>query len=239
LEPHVQLVAPDILNEVLQLSPGACGLGVIIGLLIWTTGWIRRTFWFALAVTTGFGLYGLSLGRAAGTHPLVTALLLALAAGLLALELGRLIAFVSGGLATVLLIQTFVPAFPEPLLAYLAGGLACVLLFKLWVLTVMSFSGTTMIVYFGLPMAARVLKLDLATLLDQKTALLNALIAVGTILGIVVQNRLERFISTRGTRLKTKAMKMLDDKERAAVASAKPKAGKSKLWGFIKPRKVA
>src|SRR4051812_16575423 len=84
---NVQFVAPDILNEVLKLSMGAVTLGMMLGLLIWTTGWLKRSFWVALSMTVGFGLYGLQLGRTAGTHPLVTALLLGIAAGVLSLEL--------------------------------------------------------------------------------------------------------------------------------------------------------
>src|SRR5437763_1172395 len=96
----VQLVTPDILADVVRLSPGTCILGLLIAVTLWITGWWKRAFWIALIVTLGFGLYGLSVARFHGAHPLAAALLLGLAAGLLALELGRLIAFATGGLAT-------------------------------------------------------------------------------------------------------------------------------------------
>lgn len=70
----MQLVVPDILAEVARLSPAAAGIGLLLGLAVWCTGWLRRPFWIALAVTAGFGLYGVHLGRATGSHPLVTAL---------------------------------------------------------------------------------------------------------------------------------------------------------------------
>src|SRR5262249_30386208 len=100
-------VAPDILAEVARMSGGAVGLGFGCGLLLWTGGWMKGTFWFSLFACVGFGLYGLYLGRVSGTHPLVTGLLLGLSAGILSMELGRLVAFVSGGLVVAVAMQTF------------------------------------------------------------------------------------------------------------------------------------
>jgi hypothetical protein len=235
----MQLVAPDILAEIARLSVGAVGLGFLLGLLLWTTGWMKRTFWFALTVTIAFGLYGLSLGRASGTHPLVTGLLLGLSAGVLSLELGRLIAFVTGGLAVALAVQTFVPSFPEPLLAYLVGGLVCVVLFKIWTLAVFGFVGTLLLTYCGLILAARFFKIDAFTLAKTKAPLLNALVTIGTAAGMVMQSRFERHLATRGDRHKAKAMELFNEKERAALEGAKGRAAKPRLFGLLKSKRVA
>ncbi len=235
----MQLVAPDILAEVARLSFGAVCCGFLLGLLLWFTGWMKRTFWFALASTVGFGLYGLYLGRASGTHPLVTGLLLGLSAGVLSLELGRLVAFVSGGLAVAVALQTFVPSFPEPLLAYLVGGLVCVVLFKLWTLAVFGFVGMMLLTHCGLILGSRFLKMDVITLAKTKAPLLNALVAIGSIAGVLLQSRFEARLATRDQRHKSKAMALFNDKERAALEGAKGQAGKSRMFGLRKPKQVA
>jgi len=233
----MQLVVPEILAEVARLSPAATGVGLLLGLAIWCTGWLRRTFWVALTVTAGFGLYGVHLGRATGSHPLVTALLLGVSAGLLSLELGRVVAFISGGLATAMFLAHFVPTFPEPLLAYLAGGLLAVLLFKLWFLAVMGFAGSMVMTYCGLALGMRSLRIDSLQLAAARPSALNATVLVLTALGMVVQSRLHTWVATRDQRLKAKAMAVLDENERAAVQSAKPVALKPRMWGLLKPRK--
>lgn len=235
----MQFVAPDILAEVARLSVATVGLGFLLGLLLWTTGWMKRTFWLALFSTIGFGLYGLNLGRASGAHPLVTGILLGLAAGLLSMELGRLAAFVSGGLAMAVAVQTFVPSFPEPLLAYLGGGLVCVVLFRLWTLTIFGFVGMTLMTYTGLCLAGHFLKLDVMTLAKTKAPLLNALVTIGTFAGVIMQSRFDRHLTSREDRVKAKAMGLFSDRERAALEGAKSSAGKARLFGLRKPKRVA
>lgn len=232
------LVAPDILAEVLRLSFGAQMLGLALGVALWMTGWMKRNFWIALAATAGFGLYGLQLGRATGTHPLVTALLLGISAGILAYELSRLIAFVTGGLAAALLVQAFVPTLHEPLLVYLVGGLVCVLVYKLWLLALFGFGGAMLLIYCGLPLVSKFLGANPLALAAQKTNLLNWVVVGGTGLGMYLQNQFERRIATAADRTKSKAMKFFSDKEKAALEGAKPPA-KARMWGLMKPKKVA
>jgi len=232
------LVIPDILSEVLRLSFGAQIIGLALGLGLWLTGWMRRNFWVAFAVTTSFGLYGLHLGRTTGAHPLVTALLLGISAGILAAELGRLIAFVTGGLAVAVLLQMFVPNFPEPLLAYLAGGLLCVLLYKTWLLAVFGFAGSMLVVYCGLPLVSKFLGINPMQLASQKSILLNGVVLGGTALGMYLQSHFENRLATAGDRSKSKAMKYFSDKEKAALESANSPA-KSRMWGLVKPKRVA
>ncbi|MBX7102666.1 MAG: hypothetical protein K1X57_01200 [Gemmataceae bacterium] len=235
----MQLVTPEILAEVGRLSLPAVAIGFMLGLALWLTGWMKRTFWIALSVTSGFGLYGLGLGRASGTHPLVTALLLGIAAGFLAIELSRLIAFVTGGLATAVAIQTFVPSFPEPLLAYLVGGLVCVVMYKLWTQAVFGFVGTLVTVYTGLILGAVFLRIDVFGIVRNKSALVNAIVAIGTLLSMVMQSRFEIWWTTREERNKSKALELFSAQERAALESAKPAKPKHRMMGLLKPKQVA
>jgi hypothetical protein len=232
------LVAPDILAEVLRLSFGAQMIGLGLGLALWMTGWMRRNFWIALSVTAGFGLYGLHLGRATGTHPLVTALILGISAGILANELSRLIAFVTGGLAAAVLVQTFFPSFHEPLLVYLVGGLVCVLMFKIWLLALFGFAGAILIVHCALPLVSRFMGVNPLALAAQKTTLLNWAVLGGTGLGMYLQHQFEHRIATAADRMKSKAMRYFSDKEKAALEGANPPA-KPRMWGLVKPKRVA
>lgn len=163
--------------------------------------------------------------------------MLGVSAGLLSFELGRVIAFVSGGLATAMFLSHFVPTFPEPLLAYLAGGLFAVLLFKLWFLAVMGFAGAMVMTYCGLALGLRSLRIDTVQLATARPNAMNSTVIGLTVLGMVVQSRLHTWVATRDQRLKAKAMAVLDEQERAAVQSAKPPALKPRMWGLMKPRK--
>ena len=60
-----------------------------------------------------------------------------------------------------------------------------------------------------------------------------------TVAGMIVQSRIEVHIATRDERLKAKAMAKFDEKERAAIESARPRSPKGRLWGLLKRRKVA
>ena len=49
----MQLIAPDLFAEVSRLSIGACIIGVIVGILIWITGWWQHRFWVVSMLTAG------------------------------------------------------------------------------------------------------------------------------------------------------------------------------------------
>ena len=97
----MNLVAPDILEEVRQLPLFLLGIGLAIGLLLWLYGGRGHRFWLVLAMTTAGGVFGLYFGAAYSLQPLVAGLLLAVTAGALALALARVILFVAGGAACI------------------------------------------------------------------------------------------------------------------------------------------
>ena len=90
---------PEILQELCGLSVGLCVTGAAVGLLLWLTGWWLHRFWIVLATTALAGILGLASGSVHGVQPLIAAVLLAIAAGILALALIRLVAFAAGGAA--------------------------------------------------------------------------------------------------------------------------------------------
>ena len=111
-------------------------------LLLRLFGWRWHRFWTVAAVTVAAGLYGLATGQSAGGHVLAMGLLLAVSAGLLALELARLFAFAAGGTAVWLAAGALFPTARETGIFVLVGGLAGVLFDRLWTMALTSFLGT-------------------------------------------------------------------------------------------------
>src|SRR5262245_57814468 len=189
----MQLIAPDIMESVLGLSLPATVVGLVLGLLLWFSGWWGHRFWIVLFITVAAGIVGMVSGQAVGLKPTVTGLLLAVSAGMMALALVRLVAFFAGGAAVCLALQLLIPAWEDRFIGFLAGGLAGLLLFRLWTMTLASFSGTLMMAYCGLGLLDRFGKLDATVLVQQRTALLNWGCAGVVLLGVLMQYVLERW----------------------------------------------
>src|SRR4051794_18818001 len=105
----MQFVTAELLQDLCGLSPGPLAVAGVVGLTLWLFGWSTHRFWVVLCATVSAGVYGLFKGSARDVQPLVASLLLALVAGLLALALVRLFAFVVGGMAGLLLVQSLAP----------------------------------------------------------------------------------------------------------------------------------
>jgi hypothetical protein len=232
----MQLIAPDLYEEVMRLSGGACALGLAVGALLWLTGWWQHRFWLVASLTTAAGIVGLQQGRSAGVQPLVCGLLAALAAGLIAMELSKVLAYVGGGLAASFLIRAYIPTV-EPLVAFLAGGLIGVVMFRLWMLTLTSFLGALLAAFCGLAMGSRLQFFDGAVLVQAKGTLLNCMVGGATLLGVLVQGRFDAWRAGSKTRKKAKLMATLNEAERSAVSKATVK-GPGSFWGKFRPRKA-
>jgi hypothetical protein len=233
----MQLIAPDLYAEVAQLSGGACALGLAVGVLLWLTGWWQHRFWLVASLTTAAGVVGLQQGRSAGVQPLVCGLLAALAAGLIAMELSKVLAYVGGGLAASLLIRAYLPTV-EPLVAFLAGGLLGVVMFRLWMLTLTSFLGALVGTFFGLAVGTRMHFVDGAAMVQAKGTLLNCVVGGGTLMGILIQGRFDGWRAGSKSRKKAKLMATLNEAERSAVSKAGTAKGPASFWGKFKPRKA-
>jgi hypothetical protein len=188
----MSLLAPDILEEARGLSVALTGVGLMVGLLIWMFGWRGHRFWIVLATTVMAGLFGLSAGPEYGTTPVIAGVLLAVAAGVLALALVRVVAFVAGGVAGFLLLRELMPAWNEPLVSFLAGGLVGLLLFRVWTMVLTSLAGTLLMGYSGLSLADQYGKLNAVAVAENQATLLNGACAGLVVLGVVVQFVLDR-----------------------------------------------
>ncbi len=188
----MQLVAPDILQEARGLSLTITVPAFALGLLIWLLGWRGHRFWIVLITTIAAGIWGLSAGPAYGTKPILGGLLLACAAGALALSLVRVVAFGAGGIAAWLLLRMLAPSWEEPLVCFLVGGLIGLLLFRLWTMVLTSATGSLLMVYSGLCLLQTLASVDGVAFAANHEVMLNCLCGGMVFLGLIAQLLVDR-----------------------------------------------
>jgi hypothetical protein len=210
----MQLIAPDLLAEAVGLSPFLCGLGIFLGLMLWLLGWRAHRFWIVLLTTVLAGVYGLSSAPHYHSQPLLSGVLLAIASGVLALALIRVIAFFAGGVAGCLLVHALAPSWGEPLVFFLLGGMLGLILFRLWTMTLTSMAGALLVAYSSLCLADRLGKLQAVPWADRERLLLNWACGVFALAGVFCQFTLER----------RRARKQAKDQKKAAAPPPAPPA---------------
>lgn len=189
----MQLIAPDVLAQIIGLSAPACIVGLVLGAALWLFGWWGHRFWIVLFTTVIAGLVGLASGQAAGITPIVAGVLLAVSAGMMALALARVIAFFAGGFAVCLLAQALMPTWEDRLLWFLGGGLAGLLLFRVWMMLLTSFAGTLLMAYSGLCLLDKLGKLNALDWTERRMLLLNWCTIAVALLGLLTQFLIERW----------------------------------------------
>ncbi len=219
----MQLVAPDILEAAVGLSPALAVTAFLIGALLWFVGGLTHRFWVVLGATLIAGVVGLFVGKRFDMQPLVAGLLLAVSVGALALALFRVLLFIAAGSAVVWLAGLVAPSWDEPIASFLAGGLLGIALYKLCVSALSSFAGTLLMSYSGLLLAASSGNVDVVDLANKHGPLLSWGVGTVTVLGVLVQFLIVR----RGK--KSKDDKDDDDKEESKSKSKKAEK-RSSLW---------
>lgn len=183
-----------------DLAGVSLGLAVCLGLagwLLWATGWCWHRFWLVFLSSAGAGLVGLLSGRALGAPVLIIGLLLAISAGLLAVELSRLIVFVAGGASVAMAARTFAPGLPDDLLVFLVGGLVSLLLFRLWVMLLASLLGAGVGGLATLTLLGKCVRGDWSAWADTHPQTVQIIFGVLVLLGVVTQALVERWWLTR------------------------------------------
>ncbi len=188
----MRLIAPDILAEAVGLSPVLCGAGLFLGLMLLLLGWRKHRFWIVLLGTVMAGIYGLSWAPAYGSQRFICGVLAAIASGILALALVRLVAFLMGGVAACLLVQVLAPSWHGPMVWFLVGGLLGVVLFRIWTMALTSLAGSVLMAYSGLCLADRLHKLQAVAWADRESLFLTWACAVVALLGVIWQYTSER-----------------------------------------------
>src|SRR5262245_66473287 len=120
----MQLIAPDILNEARGLTSAMTGTLCVLGVALWLFGWRWHRFWIVAGITLSAGLIGLNATHSSGTQVMAVGILLAVAAGLMALELAKVLAFIAGGCGAWRAVQWVLPEAQALWGGNLCGGLA-------------------------------------------------------------------------------------------------------------------
>jgi hypothetical protein len=184
----MQLIAPDILAEARGLTVAMLGTVCVLGAALWLFGWRWHRFWVVAGITLAAGLLGLNAGRTAGgTQIMAIGILIAVAAGMMALELAKVFAFVAGGCGAWLAVQWVFPQAQELWAVFLSGGLFGLLLYRLWTMLLTSLAGVLLASHAALLLLESLLAFDAVKWVSANQAALNG-VAVGLIvLGILIQ----------------------------------------------------
>ncbi len=193
------LIATDILADLCGLSLGLLMALIPVGLLLWLFGWWSHRFWIVLATTLCAGVFGLIEAPAWQAQPIVAAVLLAIAAGVLALALVRVITFAAGGLTGVFLIQLIFPSWHQHVICFLISGLVCLLLFRWFFMALTSLLGAALLAYGILALMHYHEMLDAVAWSGDNAVFLSVLCGIGTLFGFAFQFYCER---RRARRLK-------------------------------------
>jgi hypothetical protein len=185
----MQLIAPDILTEARGLTEAMSGTLCVLGLALWLFGWRWHRFWVVAGITLAAGLLGLNAGRAAGgTQIMAVGILLAVAAGMMALELAKVFAFVAGGCGAWLAIQWVFPQAQELWAVFLSGGLFGLLLYRLWTMLLTSLLGVLVLGHASLLLLELVLSFDAVRWAGNNQEALNGLVVGLVVVGIFLQS---------------------------------------------------
>jgi hypothetical protein len=203
----MHLIAPDLLAEAHGLSIGATAIALAIGLFLWVFGWRWHRFWTVAAVTVAGGLYGLSSGETTGGHMVALGLLLAISAGMLALELARLCAFAAGGTAAWLVAGAFFANGPEVGVSFLLGGLVGILFYRLWIMALTSFLGTLLAGHAGLLLLDTLIPFDAVAWAGRNPIGLSVAVGLASALGLAVQGAQGRRGADKATTKKARQKK--------------------------------
>lgn len=184
----MQLIAPDILAEARGLTGAMSGTICVLGCALWLFGWRWHRFWIVAGITLAAGLIGLNAGRTTGgTQVMAVGILLAVAAGLLALELARVLAFVAGGCGAWLAVQWVLPQAQELWAVFLCGGLFGLLLYRLWTMLLTSLLGTLFAGHAGILLIEQLFGFDAVGWVSRNVPALNGVVVGWVVLGILVQ----------------------------------------------------
>ena len=232
----MQLIAPDILAEARGLTGAMTGTICVLGFALWLFGWRWHRFWIVAGITLASGLIGLNAGRAtAGTQVMAVGILLAVSAGLLALEMAKVLAFVAGGCGAWLAVQWVLPQAQELWAVFLSGGLLGLLLYRLWTMLLTSLLGALFASHAGLLLAEQIFSFDAVTWASRNGPALN-----GVMVGVVVLGILLQAVSAPDEEAKAEKSEEKESKEpkpESAPESSPPAKTKwwKKLLGARKP----
>jgi len=196
---------PSMINgEVLQaargMSEAMLGTWLTLGLALWLFGWRWHRFWIACvavfaaaAITWHWGSHWTR------TPPMISAVVVALATAVIAVELARLVVFGLGGVTLLYLANQLLPDFRDVWLAFPLGGLVAVLLFRIGWILVTSLLGTWIATYALLLLIESVSTFDSVQWARNNSLPINIGMIIWILVGIICQ----LLIDSKGNKLKS------------------------------------
>lgn len=176
--PNMQVLSPEVLADVLELPAAALLVLMALGASLALTGWRWHRFWLTISVSLISGLVGLRQAQAWGIQqPIVAAVLLATAAGCLALSLARVGLFLAYGLATWYAVKRFAAPYAIPAVCICLGGLFSVLFYRFCVVLLTSAVGTLVLSYAGMAYAQQQNWFPMQTWLKEQSLAAHASLA--------------------------------------------------------------
>lgn len=169
---------------------------------------------------------------------LALGILLAVSAGVLALEVARVLAFAAGGLALWSAASALFPSARELWVAFLVGGLAGVVLYRLWTMLLTSLAGALVVGHAGLCLAERLAKLDAAAWAAAHAYLFNGVVIGATVAGLAAQSLVERRDAARARRRQENAADAIREEERSKLR-ASPAPQPAGFWERLTGKKAA
>jgi hypothetical protein len=188
----MHVILPDLMAEMRDLPLLAPSLVALVGVLLWTTGWMAHRFWIVLATTFAAGMVGLRVGPDYGLQPIVAGLLLAAGAGCLALALARVAIFIWYGLVCWYLVQQYAPQLAVPVVCILIGGFFTVVFYKFCVMMLLSAAGMVLTGYGGLELVDRFLGVNAVRLVAENLGVINSGYLGSILIGALVQHVVEK-----------------------------------------------
>jgi hypothetical protein len=185
----MQLILPDVLLAARGLSVGATAFLLVVGVCLWSLGWRWHRFWVVFGITLGAGIFGLQAGSASGGQVMVIGVLLAVTAGMMALELARILAFVTGGTAGWVAAQAVFPQAQELWAVFLSGGLLGVVLYQFWTMLTTSLAGAVVAGHAGLLLAESFAGFDAVAVATKHVVAVNGAVLIVCLIGVLVQAR--------------------------------------------------
>lgn len=185
---NMQVLSPEVLADVLELPSVALMVLMGLGASLALTGWRWHRFWLTISVSLICGLVGLRQAQAWGIQqPIVAAVLLATAAGCLALSLARVGLFLAYGLATWYAVKRLAPPYAIPAVCICLGGLFSVLFYRLCVVLLTSVVGSTILGYAGMAYAQQQNWYPMKTWLAEQTLAAHGSLATLCLVTLMLQ----------------------------------------------------
>jgi signal transduction histidine kinase len=189
----MSILDPELLQAMRDLPLTAVVCGLILGLALWVTGWWLHRFWITLIATLTAGIIGLMYGPELGVkQAMVAGILLALAAGCLALSLARVALFLIYGAAVWYVMALALPQWAVPLICVTVGGLVSIWCFRLCMCLLTCSLASVLMSYAGLLLADQFLDFKATPHLQAYPWAEYVALGVIALLGVGLQFRLER-----------------------------------------------